>query len=100
MSVKNKHKMFEAICRAQSEEVHPEDYGLEDNDYESLWYAVQENGHLLMVDEHGEMVRNADKHPVFLFKECGFDTPEQLQLVWAQSKSAVELFSEYVGVKL
>ena len=98
MLVKNKHKMFEAICLAQSEEVHPEDYGLEDND--SLWYAVQENGHLLMVDDKGEMFRNADKQPVFLFKECGFETPEHLQLVWAQSKSAVELFSEYVGVKL
>ena len=100
MSVKNKHKMFEAICRAQNEEVHPEDYGLEDNDYESLWYAVQENGHLLMVDEKGEIFRNADKNPVFLFKECGFETPEQLQLVWAEAKKVVELFAEYVGVKL
>lgn len=100
MLVINKQTMYEAICRAQNEEVHPEDYGLKDNDYESLWYAVQENGHLLMVNEHGEMVRNADKHPVFLFKECGFETHEQLQLVWAEAKKVVELFAEYVGVKL
>lgn len=100
MSISNKQAMYEAICHAQSDEVHPEDYGFDDNDYEALWYAVQENGHLLMVDDKGEMFRNADNHPVYLFKECGFDTPKQLQLVWAQSKSAVELFADYVGVKL
>lgn len=100
MLVINKQTMYEAVCRAQSEEVHPEDYGLKDNDYESLWHAVQENGHLLMVDEKGEIFRNADKNPVFLFKECGFETPEQLQLVWAEAKKVVELFAEYVGVKL
>lgn len=53
MLVINKQTMYEAVCRAQSDEVHPEDYGFEDNDYESLWHAVQANGHLLMVDENG-----------------------------------------------
>ena len=100
MLVINKQTMYEAVCRTQSEEVHPEDYGFEDNDYESLWHAVQANGHLLMVDEDGGMFRDEGNHPVYLYKECGFDSPEQLQLVWAQSKSAVELFAEYVGVKL
>jgi hypothetical protein len=100
MLVIDKQAMYEAVCRAQSEEVHPEDYGFENNDYESLWNAVQSNGHLLMVDEDGGSFRDEGNYRVYLYKECGFDTPEQLQLVWAQSKSAVELFAESVGIKL
>jgi len=32
MLVINKQTMYEAVCRAQSEEVHPEDYGFENNE--------------------------------------------------------------------
>ena len=93
----NKHAMYEAICRAQSEEVHPEDYGFEDNDYESLWDAVQHNGHLMMTTDDGEMFRDEEGHPVFLYKECGFETPQELQLAWLQAKKSIETFIEYLG---
>lgn len=93
----NKHIMYEAICRAQSEEVHPEDYGFEDNDYESLWDAVQHNGHLMMTDDNGEMFRDERGYPVFLYKECGFDTPQELQLVWLHAKKAVEIYQGMLG---
>lgn len=89
--------MYEAICRAQSEEVHPEDYGFEDNDYESLWDAVQHNGHLMMTDDNGEMFRDERGYPVFLYKECGFETPQELQLVWLHAKKAVETYQEMLG---
>lgn len=93
----NKHAMYEAICRAQSEEVHPEDYGFEDNDYESLWDAVQHNGHLMMTDDNGEMFRDERGYPVFLYKECGFETPQELQLAWLHAKKSIETFIEYLS---
>lgn len=94
----NKQTMYEAVCRAQNKEIRPEDYGFDNNDYESLWGAVQKNWHLLRVADDGRMFRDENGQPVYLFKECGFETPEELQMVWLHAKRAVEEFAEYVGV--
>lgn len=96
----NKQAMYEAVCRAQSNKVRPEDYGFDHNDYESLWGAVQNNGHLLRVADDGQMFRNENGKPVYLFKECGFETPEELQMVWLHAKGVVEVFAEHIGVTL
>lgn len=94
----NKQTMYEAVCRAQNKEIRPEDYGLDNNDYEALWEEAQMNGHLLRVAEGWQMFRDENGQPVYLFKECGFETPEELQMVWLHAKRAVEEFAEYVGV--
>lgn len=100
MSISNKQTMYEAICHAQSDEVHPEDYGFDDNDYEALWRAVQITGHLAMINKDNSIFLDVEKRPVYLFKECGFDTPKQLQLVWRDAKRAIELFADSIGVEL
>lgn len=100
MSISNKQAMYEAICHAQSDEVHPEDYGFNDNDYETLWRAVQITGHLAMMNKDNSLFLDAEKRPVYLYKECGFATPEDMQIAWREARRAIELFAESVGVKL
>lgn len=94
-----KQTMFEAICRAQNDKVRPDDYGFDHNDYEALYHAVQRNGHLMM-EEEGQMFRDKDGRPVYLFKECGFDTPEHLQLAWKHSELTINTWLTYIDTNL
>lgn len=89
---------YEAVCRAFNIEVHPEDYGFAENDYESLWEAAVRNGHLMMVEDDGTMFRDDNGCPVYLYKECYFDTPQELQFAFKAGMLAIDTLVEIGGL--
>ena len=99
MLVIDKQAMYEAICHAQNEEVQPRDYGVKDNDYEALWTVAMDNDQLCMMYE-GVPFLDEGKYRVYLYQECGFDTPQELKTVWFNAKQSIEMFAESVGITL